>query len=225
MKTMIKNASVAICMLCATGAFAQTLQDAIRYTESEQYEKAKAVLKKLVAADPNNGDNYFYFGDLMLKEESPDSAFILFKKGTDINPTNPLTHVGLGRYYMYQGKNTEGQQELTNAKSLVQATAGKKDMGMTPKRQALIDLEIAETYIWAPTPDIQQALDLIATAEKLDKDNPEVYLQRGDALYKKDPVNGSPANAAYIIAAQKDPKSCKAYLRMGDIIANGQNMV
>lgn len=220
----MKNISFLFVLLLSVSGFAQTLRDARKLTDNEQYEKARGVFKILVAKEPTNGDNFFYFGDLMLKMENPDSAKILFQKGADINSTNALTHVGLARYFMYAGDAVKGQQEITYAKSLVQTQAGKKGLDMAAARQVQIFLEIAETETWAIIPNYDDAIALTLTCEKLDAKNPEVFLIRGDALYKKDPVNGTPAITSYNLAAKLDPKSCMANVRIGKLYANGKNM-
>ena len=128
MKTHIKTVTAFFAILISANAFAQTLAQAKKYTDNEQYEKARGVFKLLIAKEPTNGDNYFYFGDLMLKMENLDSAKVLFQKGVDINATNALTHVGLARYYMYTGDAVKGQQEIAYAKNLVLVQAGKKGL-------------------------------------------------------------------------------------------------
>src|SRR5574340_99823 len=98
MKTQPKFASVIAALLIGAGAFAQTLQDAIRLTDNEQYPKAKTTFEQLTAKEPTNGDNFFYYGDLLLKSDDPEGAKAQFQKGIDINATNPLVHIGMARY-------------------------------------------------------------------------------------------------------------------------------
>jgi tetratricopeptide (TPR) repeat protein len=225
MKTPMKFAAAIFALFAGAGIHAQTLQDAIRFTENEQYDKAKSAFRQLIVKEPTTGDNFFYFGDLMLKTEDPDSARVLFQKGVDINATNPLTHVGLARYYMYTGKVAEGQKEIAYARSLVSTQAGKKGTAEMPNtRQAMILLEIAETYTWATQPDPDAAIQLTNDAEKIDPKNPNIFLQRGDALWKKDQVNASAPITNYQQAAKLDPKSSIAYFRIGSVYASGQNM-
>jgi tetratricopeptide (TPR) repeat protein len=224
MKTQLKFYTAFFALFLAAGISAQTLADARKLTDNEQYEKARAAFKNLIVNEPTNGDNFFYFGDLMLKMEDPDSAKILFQKGLDINQTNPLTHVGMARYYMYTGNDPKGPQEIAYAKSLVTTQAGKKGLDMAAARQVQIDLAIAETETWASTPNYGDAIDMTVAAEKLDAKNPDVFLIRGDALYRKDPVNGTPAITAYNQAARLDPKSCKANVRIGQLYMNGKNI-
>ncbi len=224
MKTHLKLATAFFaCLICA-GASAQTLPDAIRLTDNEQYEKAKTEFRQLITKEPTNGDNFFYFGDLMLKTGDADSAKALFQKGVDINPMDPLTHVGMARYLFATGNAAGGEKEIAQAKALVQTQAGKKDMNMDAKRQTQIDLAIAETEIMSPTPNFDDAVNMTNQAEKLDPKNANVFLIRGDVLYKKDPVNGTPAITCFLQASRLDPHSCKANVRIGTIYANGKNM-
>lgn len=223
MKTPFKTLTAFFALLITIGASAQTLQDAIRLTDNEQYEKARNAFKTLIAKEPTNGDNFFYFGDLMLKMENPDSARILFQKGVDINQTNPLTHIGMGRYFLATGDNVKGNQEITYAKSLLATQAGKKGMNMEAPRQAVMYIEISEDYLVASSPNFDAAIEMANTAVKLDPKNPEGFLILGDALYGKDPVNGTPAINAYLAAAKLDPKSCKANVRIGRLYINGKN--
>lgn len=226
MKTHIKFAAACLFLLLSAGAYAQTVQDAIRLTETEQYVKANDAFRKLIAAEPTNGDYYFYFGDLLLKQEKNDSALLMFKKGVEINATNPLVHVGLARYYMYTGNTAEGQKEIGYAKSLLSTQAGKKGADLPVTRQVTIYLEMAETYIWATEANPDAAIELCNTAEKLDTKNPsaEIYLIRGDAKFKKNQGDATAAIADYNMAFKRDPKSCQAHLRIGQVYAAGKNM-
>ncbi len=224
MKTPIKFLPVLFTLLIGFTASAQTLQDAIRLTDNEQYEKSLVSFKTLVAKEPTNGDYFFYFGDLLLKMEDLDSAKILFQKGVDINPTNPLTHIGLARYYFAVGDIVKANLEITNAKSLIGTSAGKKGMNMEAPRQALMYNEIARNALYTAAPNYSDAVEMINMSIKLDPKNPESYLIQGDLLYGKDPVNGTPAINSYNQAAKLDAKSVKAYVRIGRLYINGKNI-
>lgn len=223
MKTHYKIAAgIALWIGTSFAVNAQTLQDAIRMTENENYTNAKAAFKKLVAAEPANGDNYFYFGDLLLRMDDEDSANVVFQKGVDIEPTNPLTHVGKGRGLLYTGKMEDGIKELSAADNLVTAQSGKKGT-LTPQKQAVIYCELAETYINSPAPNYDKAIDYTNRAEAADPKNADVYLMRGDAFRGKDPINSTPAIEQYKKAAAVDPKSARANVRIGDVYMGGKN--
>lgn len=223
MKTHLKLvAGIALFMCIGVSVKAQTLADAIRMTENEQFTNAKSAFLKLIAAEPTKGDNYFYFGDLLLKMEDADSALIVFKKGVDIEPSNPLTHVGYGRALSYSGKMEDGLRELSQADALITAQSGKKGT-LTPQKQAVILCELAETYIYMPNPNYDKAIDYTNRAEKLDPANADVFLTRGDAFIGKDPMNATPAIECYKKAASVDPKSARANVRIGNVYMRGKN--
>lgn len=223
MKTHIRLAAgIAMFFGMSFAMNAQTLNDAIRLTENEQYINAKAAFKKLVAAEPTNGDNYFYFGDLLLKMDDVDSALVVFQKGCDIAATNPLVHVGKGRALLFAGKMEEGMKELAQAEALLTAQSGKKGT-LTPRQQAVIYCELAESWAFCPSPDYDKAIDFTNKAEKQDPTYADIFLTRGDILVAKDPVNGTPAIEAYKKAASVDPKSARANVRIGRLYANGKN--
>ncbi len=223
MKTPLKTvAGITLVMGMCFTLKAQTLKEAIRLTENEQYVKAKAAFAKLIVAEPTSGDNFFYFGDLLLKMDDVDSANVIFQKGTDIEPTNPLTHVGRGRGLLYSGNVEAGLKELSQAEALLTAQSGKKGT-LTAHKQTVIYCEMAETYIFAPTPNYDKAIDYTNRGEKLDDTNADVFITRGDAFLAKDPVNGTPAIECYKKAAAVDPKSGRANVHIGRVYTAGKN--
>ncbi len=75
----------------------QTLKDAIHLTDNEQYEAATPVFKTLIAGEPSNGTNYFYFGENYLLNDNADSAALMFNKGKEVDPMNVLNTIGLAK--------------------------------------------------------------------------------------------------------------------------------
>src|SRR5690606_31794668 len=53
-----------------------------------------AIYEALIKAEPSNGNNYYYFGKNMLLADNPDSAEMIFKKGLQADPQNPLLKIG-----------------------------------------------------------------------------------------------------------------------------------
>ncbi|MCA6365181.1 MAG: tetratricopeptide repeat protein [Bacteroidetes bacterium] len=219
MKTHLRITAAAFATLSMSAAgYAQTLADAIRQSDNEQYEKAKASLRQLLVKEPTNGDLYFYMGDVYMKQDMPDSAGMYFTKGASVNPTNPLALVGKGRYLLYTGKQEDGKKAFAEANALITT-----QKNLPKERIVAAYLEMAESYTFAPVPEYDAAIILTQRAQKTDEKNAEVFLVRGDALGKQDPVNGSPAIECYKQAANLDPKSCKANLRIGQLYFGGQN--
>src|ERR1700741_1331421 len=87
----------AACMMITSAMVGQTLNDAINLTTNEQFNKADAAFKALVAAQPNNGEILFYYGENFFKNDMPDKANEQYQKAVDVKATNPFGYVGLGK--------------------------------------------------------------------------------------------------------------------------------
>ena len=76
-------------MLLSTSMFSQTLSDAIKLTNNEQYDNADAAFQKLIQAQPTNGEIYFYYGENYFKNDNAvdhlEMANKIYQKGADVN--------------------------------------------------------------------------------------------------------------------------------------------
>lgn len=201
--------SLIICVVAVSGMSAQTLADAIKLTRNEQYESADVIFKKLIQAQPNNGDLYFYYGENFYKNENPTMAKEMYQTGADVNPTNPLPYVGLGKVLWNKGKQTEAKSSFYKATTL------------SNNKNATVLLKIAETYINEEKKNLPDAFTLLATATKLEPKNPEVYLLTGDAYLEQN--DGTKAIENYEKAASLDSKSVLAILRQGQLYNRAKN--
>src|SRR5476651_2121145 len=95
---MIKKVAMTVTALVFIGSsvFAQSLADAKKAIDAEQYQKAKSMLKGLTVTQPTSDENYFYLGWVYVKQEYTDSAKTAFNKGIAINPKSALNYAGLG---------------------------------------------------------------------------------------------------------------------------------
>ncbi len=215
--------SVLCLTLCLPGFFqtqAQTLKDAIKMTESERYEAASAAFKKIIkGGDDQNGDVWFYYGDNFLKWEVLDSAKIMFQKGIDTRPSNPLSFAGLGSASWKQGNADAAKQNFYKATSLT--TTQTKEL---PKdKQAMVYLTIADAYMQGPVKNLTDAITNINAAMKLTPQNPEVFIMMGDYSKLKNVTDVSEAIKNYEKAGDMDKTSTKALLRQGQIWVDVQD--
>src|ERR1700744_1402956 len=97
MKIIRKIAAAALgLVIMSSAAFAQSLDDAKKAIDAEQYQKAKSMLKNLTATQSTKDENYFYLGWVYIKQDYPDSAKVVFQKGLAVNPKSALNYAGLG---------------------------------------------------------------------------------------------------------------------------------
>ena len=95
---MISKISKLILALVFVGSsvFAQSLADAKKAIDAEQYQKAKSMLKNLTVTQANKDENFFYLGWVYILQDYPDSAKAVFQKGIAVNPKSALNYAGLG---------------------------------------------------------------------------------------------------------------------------------
>jgi tetratricopeptide (TPR) repeat protein len=194
--------------------YAQSLQVANAKTENERYREALNDFKKLVAADPINGENYFYYGDCYFEMEEVDSAKMMWKKGYEVDKLRAMPLVGYGRVLWLDGKTTEAKAEFTKALLLT-----KKDK----LKKAEVIRGIAEIYIEAPTKNLDEALILLEEAILKDPTNEDNYLLKGDALYARNSSDASEALKAYNQVLVINPKSPRGIVRKALIYQRARN--
>lgn len=188
---------------------AQTLQDAIKFTDNEQFETATRAYKNLMKGQPNNGDLYYYMGENYFKNEDTDSAKYFYQKGIELAPSVPLNYVGLGKIAQFEGKIAEAKTQLDKA------------LAMGANKNTTVLLKVSEVLIKAPQKDLDQATKLLETAAKLEPKNPEVYILTGDMYLEK--ADGNNAIANYKKAQDLDKSSVKAILRVGQLYGRAKN--
>ncbi|HEY1038908.1 MAG TPA: tetratricopeptide repeat protein, partial [Bacteroidia bacterium] len=209
-------ASVAILGVTYT-VNAQTLQEAIKKTENERFEAASADFKSLIAKEPGKGDYYFYYGENFFRNNDLDSAMIMYTKGAETSAMYPLNFVGIGKVYLWQNKESDANTNIFKAKTLADDKTNKAV-------KALTLMKIAEAYTNAPTlKNLPEAIKLLDAAAKLEKNNPEILILKGDALLEQNPTDGGAPIKAYSDAFELDKKSVKAILRKGKLYERGRN--
>lgn len=203
-------------------AQAQTLADAVSKTENERYEEASAAFKSITEKDPKNGNNWYYFGENYFKRAAldnyttsdVDSAMMMYQKGFDVNPTNPLPYIGMAK--VHQVKDSEKDANSNFYKVLALSDSKKPN----PEHQ----LELADAYLAVPkyrNPD--EALKILDGLMKSEGKNPELHILRGDALFFKNSGNAGEAVKSYEKAYELDKKSCRAILKQGRIYKMARN--
>lgn len=208
MKKTIYIASIA---LFTSSGFAQTLQEAINKTENERYDNAASDFLNLVKKEPAKGENYFYFGENYFKRGDIDSANMMYSKGVELNATNPLNYVGLGKVFLSKNNVNDAKTQFFKAASIAQ------------NKNAEVMRRTAEAWIATDNKNPDEAINQINNAIKLDPKSPENYIILGDAQLEKTPSDGGPAIKSYKMAGTLNPKSTKGILSEGKLYKRGRN--
>lgn len=170
MKTIKKTITLSLgLVMMGAASFAQSLADAKKAIDAEQYQKATSMLKTLVASNAKEGDNYFNLGTVYLLADEIDSARATFTSGTTADPKNALNYVGLGHADLQSNNATNAKTNFDKALSF-----GAKNYQTY--------LEIGKAYLAQEKPDYAAALPNLTKADELDsKDkDPETFLALAD---------------------------------------------
>jgi tetratricopeptide (TPR) repeat protein len=219
MKIISKIAAAGLGLVfMASSVFAQSLADAKKAIDAEQFQKAKSMLKNLVVTQSTKDENYFYLGWVYIKQDYPDSAKTVFQKGLGVNPKSALNYAGLG----IVARLDKDQAGATNNFNQAIALAGKDSKPY---------VYIAKGYLLPQANGKVAPADATAALNILNKGNaasavkgkdknaaassndPELFITMGEAdrlLLKSDDAYTNFSNALTL-----DPKSPAANVALG----------
>lgn len=202
---------VAIFLSISGATYGQTLKDAIQKTDNERFVEATADFRKLIALEPTNGTNYFYFGENYYKHGDLDSALVLWKKSFEVSPLNPISIVSNGKASWLKGETEAAKLQFASA------------LKLTKNKNPEVLRNIAATYTYSPVKNLDEAILLLETAVKLDSKNEDGFLILGDALLEKTPSDGSPAIKNYNRVLDINSKSPRGIVRTAKLYQRAQN--
>jgi len=195
-------------MLAGSAVFAQSLADARKAIDAEQYQKGKALLKALTSSQPTNAENFFVLGNLYLKtspiNQRPDyidSAKASFDKGVAANNEFALNFVGLGAVDLAKKGNPKANFD--------------KAIALTKRKDHITDLYIGKAYANAQVPKVAEALIHLEKAKVLDEKDAQIYLTMGDAYRSQ--MKNSEAFSAYRTAYELDKTLIRSKVELGKI--------
>ncbi len=220
MKVKIKSLLVAVSLLFAGTANAQTIQQGLSQLDGDQPSKAKATFESLVAAAPT-AENQYYVGYYNLRTGNYEAAKAAFEKGLAADRKFALNAVGVAAVKVAEKKLDEAKAEF------------EKILTETKYKNADVLYRIAEAYVMfydvnfgdeanKGNNDPAEAIRLIdLIPEKTKKPlTPEMYTVKGDAFLIKN--DGGPAVSAYE-QANFISKSAKLYTKIGVVYLRGKN--
>ncbi|RFZ82958.1 hypothetical protein DYU05_12445 [Mucilaginibacter terrenus] len=207
MKMISKISKLALALsFFGSSVFAQSLDDAKKAIDAEQYQKAKSMLKNLTVTQSSKDENFFYLGWVYLLQDYSDSAKTVFNKGIAVNPKSALNYAGLGAAALVDKDRATATNNFNQAVSL----AGKNSKPY---------VYMGEAYLLNPVNDKVSAADANAAIAILNKGkaiNPkdaELLIALGDAYRSQ--LKSNEAYENYAAATALDPKSAHAKVATG----------
>jgi tetratricopeptide (TPR) repeat protein len=207
MISKIAKATLGLVLIGSSSVFAQSLADAKKAIDAEQYQKAKSMLKNLTATQADKDENFFYLGWVYIKQDYSDSAKAAFNKGIAVNPKSGLNYAGLGAVARLD-KDKAGA--TTNFNQAV-ALAGKN---------AKPYVFVGKAYLLPVTTDGKVSVDdasaAIAVLQKgkvVAPKDVELLITLGDAYASQ--IKSNEAYQAYSDASTIDPKNPAAKVATG----------
>ncbi|SMC73427.1 tetratricopeptide repeat protein [Pedobacter africanus] len=157
-------------VVMGSASFAQSLNDAKKAIDAEQYQKAASMLKTLVNSQASKGENYYSLGEVYLKMDYVDSARAVFTRGVTADPKNSLNYIGLG------------EADLLSNNAASAKTNFAKAVEVSSKKDYIPQLYIGKAYISTDKPDFEAALPYLQKADELDANDKdaETFVALGD---------------------------------------------
>lgn len=206
-------------LACATLVANAQLPEAIKLTENEQFEKATTAFMHILKTTPNNGEAWFYMGENYIANEQPDSAGAAYRRGIEVNPSFALNYAGLGKVLRSEGKASEAQAQFAKATEIVELRSNRKSKEQT----AAAYREVAQGLLAGKTPEYTAALALLDKAIDLWPKDPDAYILKGDALFDRNPRDGTAPLANYKLAMNLEPLNAEPVARKAFMYYRAKN--
>jgi len=215
MKMINKIAGLVLAVVLAgSSVFAQSLADAKKAIDAEQYQKAKSMLKNLTVTQPTKDENFFYLGWVYLKQDYSDSAKTAFNKGLAVNARSALNYAGLGAVAHVEKDNAGALSNFNQAIEM----AVKKDskpyvyVGLAyllPVNGSAVGPNGAHI---APA-DADAAIAVLNKGKAINPRDVELLIALGDAYRSQ--LKSNDAYTNYSAALAIDPRSTAAMVATG----------
>lgn len=213
------NTKVAVALLglvfIGTAVKAQSLDDAKKAINAEQYQKAKSMLKNLTVTEADKDENYFYLGWVYLIQDEVDSAKLWFNKGIAVNPKSSLNYVGLGAVARLDKDQAAMTNDFNQAISFV-----KKDSKPYVYIGKSYLLTQGTTTSISPA-DANAAIAILRKDSTLNPKDPEMFITLGNAYLSQ--LRNTEAYSSFSSALDVDPKSAAAKVALGVISKYANN--
>lgn len=179
---------------------------AIDYYESGDLEKAKSLF---LAAPSLDAMDYYYLGQIFLREKNTGEATKSFNKGLQADPTNLYNSVGLAAIQM--------ATDQKGADKALKSISKNKLYKKNPQMQ----VAIAEAY--ARNNNVEKMQSYLAKAKKADKKSALPYILEGNLLMEQG--NGNEAAVQFENARYFNPNSKIALVKLAQLYVGTKRQI
>jgi tetratricopeptide (TPR) repeat protein len=190
-----------------SSVFAQSLADAKKAIDAEQYQKAKSILKNLTTTQPTKDENFFYLGWVYTIQDYADSAKAVFNQGIAANPKSALNYAGLGVVAHLDKDNSTATADFDKATSF----AAKDSKPYLYIGKGYLLLSGGKTTVAAA--DANAAIAVLNKGLVVNPKDADVNIALGDAYRSQ--LKSSDAYKYYSDATNLNPQSAVANVAIG----------
>ncbi|NII28572.1 tetratricopeptide repeat protein [Pseudoflavitalea sp. X16] len=196
-------------LLASTLLVAQSVPDATQLIYHERYQSAKAVLHKVLQADPNNAEAWYRLSQAYLPLKETQQLADSLQLATPAIKNNAWYKVAYGQLLLANNHADSARWYFEQA------------IGDDRKKDPAILLAVANAQISEKNGDPHAALLVLNQAGKKDINAPAFHVLRGNAYRRL--ANGTEAYRSYQAALNEDSKNAAALYQMGKIFVAQKN--
>lgn len=138
------------------GLQAQDLQQAKQAVDAEQYQKAKTILKTIISADADKGENYYYLADIYLTLKETDSAKIYLNQGLKAKDNAHFNYIGLGQIALDENNIQQATENFNKALEKIRRRDTEELIG------------VGRAYTNSENKDVKKAIEFLTRAIQAD---------------------------------------------------------
>jgi len=191
-------------LLIASFSNGQSLQNAIKLTDSEQYSLADKELRDLINLDASKPEYYYYLAENFADRKEIDSALVYLKLASTKEITLPFTNISQAKIKLLEKDFSAGKVLLDQ----VLASNKKNAELYRVATKALLD---SDSKLF------DEAIAYIDRAIELNEKNEYNYLLKGDALMLRSTANVNEAIKNYNFVLGINPSSARGLVRIAKI--------
>ncbi len=92
--------------------FGDYINDGIKHTEEQHYDKAMASFKNAIKLEPDNAFAHYTLGGIYTFKDMNEDAITQYNKAIELDPNYPDPHYSVGFVYEKLGMNEEAKHEF-----------------------------------------------------------------------------------------------------------------